>query len=124
MLDSPYEGNNLYFKVWQFLSLESKTQHGPARDLLEDFAAGFKGEGWGLVVLQYHQGKLSESEFIEQAQKRGEKCEAYFYIGYHHLLKGDKEKARAYFQKSKETNAFGYYEHLGARARLKQLGAT
>ena len=75
-------------------------------------------------MFRYHQGKLSETELIDRAKNKGEECEAYFYIGYHYLLKGDKEKARANFEKSVETKAFGYYEHLGARARLKQLGST
>ncbi len=122
LLDSPYGDMNSYIMTWQYLSLKSIGRHDEAQKLLEDFAVGFKGDGWELSVFRYHQGKLSESELIARVKEKGEQCEAYFYIGYQYLLRGDKQKAREYFQKTRDTKSFGYPEHIGAQAKLEQLG--
>jgi len=122
-LESPYGDINSYRIIWQNLSLKHIGKNAEAKKLIEDFATGYKGEGWELDVFRYHQGKLTESELISRPRHKGDRCEAYFYIGYQHLLKGDKQKAREYFQKTLDTKAFGYYEYIGARARLEEMGA-
>ncbi len=119
--DSPYGGANSYVKTWQYLSLKSLGKHDEAQKLLEDFAMGFRGEGWERSVFRYHQGKLSETELISRAKEKSQQCEAYFYIGSQYLLKGEKQKAREYFQKTMDAESFYYLEHIGARARLEQL---
>ncbi len=123
-LDSPYGGVNSYIITWQYLSLKSIGKDDEAQKLLRDFALGFQGDGWELSVFRYHQGRLSETELVSRANERGEQCEAYFYIGYQHLLRGDKQKARAYFQKTMATKSVGYPEHIGAQARLQQLAVN
>ena len=122
--DSPYGGANSYVKTWQYLSLKSLGKDDEAQKLLEDFARGFRGKGWELSVFRYHQGELSESELISRAKDKGQQCEAYFYIGSQYLLRGDKQKAREYFQETVGTRSFGYLERVGAQARLEQLGVS
>ncbi|NIO19200.1 MAG: tetratricopeptide repeat protein [Candidatus Aenigmarchaeota archaeon] len=122
-LESPYGDINSYRIIWQNLSLKHIGKDADAQKLIEDFAKGYKGEGWELDVFRYYQGKLTESELISRARHKGDRCEACFYIGYQYLLKGDMQKAREWFKKTLDTKAFGYYEYIGARARLEEMGA-
>lgn len=79
------------------------------------------------ALARYFRGQMSDSEFIAQIQPpKGrvvvpELCVAYFVVGEKHLLDGDREKAREYFQKAVDTHAYGYGEWIVANARLKQL---
>jgi tetratricopeptide (TPR) repeat protein len=120
-LDSPYGDINSYRMIWRNLSLRHIGKDAEAKKLIEDFARGYKGKGWELEVFHYHLGKLTESELVSRARHKGDRCEAYFYIGCQNLINGDKKKAKECFQKSLDAKAFGYYEYIGARARLEQL---
>jgi tetratricopeptide (TPR) repeat protein len=118
LADSP----SVYVMIWQDLILRQLGEREKARRLLEAEAKKATGDKWVLCLLHYHQGQLKESELLSRAQDDKEKqCEAFFYVGYHYLLQGDKQKAREYFQRSFDTKVYGYYEYIGARARLEEM---
>jgi len=112
----------LHRVILQSLSLKSIGRDDDALKLLEDYAKAFKGEGWELNLLRYHQNQLLQSELISLAKETSKQCEAYFYIGYEYLLKGERQKAREYFQNALDTKAYADVEYIAARARLEQLG--
>jgi lipoprotein NlpI len=95
-----------YAILHNYLALRHIKKQGKAEKLLQDYARDFKGKDWESYLLQYHQGGMTESELIEKARHKGYRCEAFYYIGHQYLLKADKEKARDYFQKSIDTEAF------------------
>lgn len=106
------------------LSLKHVGRQSEAQKLLQDYVKEFKGNEWELSLLHYHQGKLTESELLSRARDKEKQCEAYFYVGSQYLVKGDKQKAREYFQKTIDTKVSNYLEFIAARARLKQLGTN
>jgi lipoprotein NlpI len=65
--------------------------------------------------------------FLER--KRGDEkdmalVEAYFYIGQHFMIKGDKEKAIEHFRKAREKQVTIYIEHVAAGHELNALGIS
>jgi rhomboid protease GluP len=55
------------------------------------------------------------------AGKPGDKCEAEFYIGEWHLLRGNNADARSALQAAADTCPKGFVEYDGAVAELKRL---
>jgi lipoprotein NlpI len=49
-------------------------------------------------------------------------AEAYFYLGQHYLVRGDKARAREFFEKSRGQNILIYMEHTAAAFELQALG--
>ena len=115
---------SVFALIWKNLSLHHLGKRDEAQKLLGLHAKRFQSETWGAHLVRYHHGTVTESELLSRASSEKERCEAYFYIGYQYLLKGDERKAREYFQKTTETKVFDCIEHIGARARLEQLGAN
>jgi lipoprotein NlpI len=72
--------------------------------------------------LAIFRGETSEEELLRAARHKGERCEAYYYMGCFQLIRGEKKKAAAYFRKARQTEAFGYMEFHQAKARLRELG--
>ena len=119
MVDSP----PAYTLIWKHLFLQELGRHSETKQFLDFRAKRFDSEDWEAYLFRYHQDTVTQSQLLSKASNSGERCEAYFYIGYQYLLNGDNEKAREYFQKTIETKVDMYYEYTAARARLKQLDA-
>jgi len=85
------------------------------------FAAYRKHAEWEALLLSYEAGKTTESELIGKAETTAQKTEAYFYVGYEYFLKGDKQNAREYFQKTVDMKVADSDEYITAKARLAQL---
>lgn len=112
---------NPYAMMHYHLALKQIGKHEEAHKLLEDYLPNFDGKEWELALLQFHLGKLSETELLSQVGNKCERCEALFFAGYQYLLKGEPEKAQTYFQKALDTKAYFDYQYLAARARLSEL---
>lgn len=52
-----------------------------------------------------------------------ERCEAYSYVGFQHLIDGDRDSARHFFSQAVKQQAFIYYEHALASAMLSKLAS-
>ena len=53
--------------------------------------------------------------------EREKRCEATFFVGQHHLLHGDRQKAAEYFRAAIATDITYFDEYKGAKAELAQL---
>ena len=112
---------NTYSVIHYYLTLEQIGKQKKAQKLLSEYLPDFDGEEWELALLQFHLGKLSERELLNQAgNHRGKLSEAFFYAGYQYLLRGESNKAQRYFQKVVDTKAYCHYEYLVAGARLNE----
>ncbi|MBI2296795.1 MAG: tetratricopeptide repeat protein [Betaproteobacteria bacterium] len=89
-------------------------------------------EAWPWPLVDVFLGEKSEAEvfaLIEKAREKersGQRCEAYFYLGFHALSRGNKQLARDYYQKSlNEANADPtvktYFEFEMAEAELRRM---
>jgi predicted Zn-dependent protease len=113
----------------EFFRLLARRRLG-ADEKLKDFTVAVTAwrPGWGKTVGRYLAGQLTEDRLLAEADfstgspsQKERRCEAYFYIGYTHLLAGDTAKARSYFQRSVETGVINFYEYRFARAELARL---
>ncbi len=95
-----------------------------------DFAGtiGHWKRGWTKTLGKFVAGDVSESALLLASRKRGDepadgqRCEAYFFIGFMHLLHGDKSGAGEYFKKCVDTGQKDYFEYQFAKGELKRLG--
>jgi lipoprotein NlpI len=110
---------------WTFLRMGKEL---PAA-LVERAKADPRGD-WprpGLAVLTGH---LRPDELLALlGAKKGDEremalAEGYFYLGQHYLARGDKAKAREYFERTRRQNIFMYLEHAAARFELDALGPS
>jgi lipoprotein NlpI len=80
------------------------------------------------MVARFLLEKLRGNDFFAAAvspnarKDRGQRCEAWFYVGMKRLLAGDKDAAAVCFRKSLATEAWDWTEYHFAQAELKALG--
>ena len=92
-------------------------------------AAGWK-DGWPKTVGRFLTGDLPETTLLAEAGKGSAKiiqehqCEACYYAGMTHLLKGDAASAKDLFARCVETKKVGFIEFTLAQAELARLAAA
>jgi len=84
-------------------------------------------DDWFTKVAGFLSGGLSEEDFLKAAADgnkwlaREQECEAYWYAGAARLAAGDKETAKAYFEKCVATNVRNFIEWESASTALRSL---
>lgn len=83
---------------------------------------------WPCVIATFLTGGIDEGLLLQVAERkdenetRGRRCEALFYLGVKRLGDGDTKGAADAFKMCLDTQALGYFEHIGAQAELNRLG--
>ena len=86
--------------------------------------------GWPRPARAVLTGKLAPEEMLKLLERktgderRMAESEGYFYLGQYYLGRGDKAKAREYFEKARRANIILYTEHTAAGFELRQLEAS
>jgi lipoprotein NlpI len=97
--------------------------------LLERATANPRG-AWPRPALAVAAGKLSPEEMLKLLERKGgderkmASCEGYFYLGQYYIGRGDKTKAREFFEKARQVNIVTNAEHKAAGFELRALGAA
>jgi tetratricopeptide (TPR) repeat protein len=112
----------LFHTVIHNLALRHIGKQAEAQKLLQEHGWPIAETQWELLRLAYLQGLIAEERLISKAGTPEQKSEAYFFVGYEYLLKGDKQKARECFQKVLDAKIVNSGEYIIARARLAQWG--
>jgi len=107
----------------------SKEDYDKYQKEFTDYIASNKTEGWIREISRYFiEGKKAESDLMEEARKgKDEKeikerlCEAYYYLGEHRLMHGDRKGAEEFFRKSIETDVHTFIEYRSSKAMLKLM---
>jgi lipoprotein NlpI len=84
-------------------------------------AARLKTQDWPYALIDVYLGRHSLEEARAGARKAPEKCEADFYVGEWHLLRGDTVDAKSAMQAAADTCPKDFVEHAAAVAELKRL---
>jgi lipoprotein NlpI len=82
---------------------------------------------WPYPVLELYLNKRSPADTLGAARNRDERCEAHFYIGQWHILRGNKARAKAALQTAVNVCPKLQIEYPSAVAelrRLNEVGAT
>src|SRR5262249_53477168 len=83
---------NAYFVIWRYLARERGGDNGAAEVAAD--AARLKSKNWPYPVIELYLGwRLDPEEVRSLARKPEELCEAEFYSGEWHLLRGNRAEA-------------------------------
>src|SRR5262249_5672668 len=115
-----------YSDLWLAWTYQRLSQPLP-ETLLARASAAARGE-WPRPALAVLAGRLSPEEMLKLLerksgdQRRMATLEGYFYLGQFYIGRGDKAKAREFFEKTRELNIVSSMEHKAAGFELNYLG--
>jgi lipoprotein NlpI len=115
----------VYNDLW--LSWTFQRLGRPTPEVIAKRAAKEAHGDWPRPALAMLNGALTPDEMLALLdQKSGDDrqmalAEGYFYLGQHHLLLGNKDLAREYFEKVRQLNVILYTEHHAAKFELQRL---
>jgi tetratricopeptide (TPR) repeat protein len=110
-----------YGAIWLYLARARAGDVGADAEL-ETNAARFNPAEWPYPVAELYLGRRTAVATLAAPGKAGDSCEAQFYVGEWHLLKGDRAAARTALQLAVEMCPSTFIESLGALAELARLG--
>ena len=111
--------DNAYIMLFRYLSLARAGD--TAEPELEANASRLKNKSWPFAVIEMLAGKRTPEATLPAAVKPDEICEAHFYIGEWHLLRGDKDAATRMFELATSTCKKDFLEYHAANAELRRL---
>lgn len=120
------EPADLYGAIWLFLARTRAGQSG--RDELKSKTTKNDMRAWPGPVVSLYLGTVTPQAVLDAAvdqepQKQREKlCEAYFYVGQHHLIRGRRDEAIRMFRAAIDTGVTTCIPYVGAKAELKRMG--
>jgi hypothetical protein len=79
-------------------------------------------KSWPVPVARLMLGELTPEGLLKAAASKDESCEAHFYIGQHHLQRGDRALAIAALTSAVETCPPTFLEYIGAKVELARTG--
>jgi lipoprotein NlpI len=115
----------VYSAIWLTVAYGRLGKPTP-KDIIRQAAEEPRGQ-WPRPVLAMLTGAMSPEALLKLIdQKKGDErqmalSEAYFYIGQHYLIVGDKKSAQASFEKAREQGVMIYIEHVAAGFELQRL---
>jgi tetratricopeptide (TPR) repeat protein len=110
---------NAYSAIWRYLARERAGENGAAE--LEAHAARLRSRDWPYPVVELYLGRRSPAEILSVASQPEERCEAQFYTGEWHLLRGNRAAAATALQAAANFCSTDFSEYKGALAELKRL---
>jgi tetratricopeptide (TPR) repeat protein len=110
---------NPYRMLFRFLAQAGLGESGAAE--LSASAARLKSKDWPYPAIELFLGQRSVERTLGVAGNPGNLCEANFYVGEWHLLRGDRDRARQSLQLAADGCPKNFYEHAGAVAELERL---
>jgi tetratricopeptide (TPR) repeat protein len=114
--------DDAYLMLWRFITRGRIGQDGGTE--LAVSAARLTGKDWPFALVELYLGKRSPDEIRNANLKPNEVCDAAFYIGQWHLLRGNRSEARSALQAATEICPKHLPEYDGALAELRRLGVV
>jgi lipoprotein NlpI len=118
--------DDAYAAIWLYLA----RARGGAKDAASQLASNarrLKANGWPTPLVALFTGKSGPKAVQDQAGnvdpevQKNQMCEANFYLGQWHLLKHQKEEARALFRQAQDDCPTSFVEYDGAVAEFKRM---
>jgi lipoprotein NlpI len=113
-------GGDVYAAIWLFLARARSGHESDIAELRWNLGT-LKEAKWPRPVIELFLGTLSPDATLAAATKPGDRCEAQFYVGEWHLLRGDRQPALAALKVAAGSCSKDFLEYQGARAELKNL---
>ncbi len=109
----------VYFALWVKI-VAARAGGAPDEDVLTTLREQTETSGWSGKLARFGVGDLPYSELLRAAQTPGEEVEAHFYEGARRIEAGDRDGARALFERVLQTQMIEFYEYTMARSLLAQ----
>jgi tetratricopeptide (TPR) repeat protein len=111
-----------YPLLMQYLAIvRAGEKREDARDELAKAAARLEGSEWPIPIVEFYLGKRSLDAALGEASKPEQRCEAQFYIGQWHLVRGNRAPALNALRTAADTCPKDFIEYQGALEELKRL---
>ncbi len=117
----------LYTDLW--LMWTDERLHKPIPEALAERARGEAHGDWPRPALAMFAGAMTPDDVLKTIDsKTGDDremalTEGYFYLGQLYFARGDKDKAKEMFEKTRAQGMLPYLEHIAAGFELQQMGA-
>lgn len=122
-------GGSWVYAAFSLDLLNRRTGRPPAQEYLKDVLDW--PDGWPKRVAIYLAGKTADASLERDArnttdprEKAHQECEAFYYIGVNHLIRGENDVARTYLEKTVSTGQVRLLEYRQARAHLARLAKS
>jgi lipoprotein NlpI len=116
---------SVYTAIWLFLARKRADIAGEKTLAAE---AGTSGEGnWPAPIVGLYLGRTNPDAVQKAAadpnptRQRDRRCEAHFYVGHWHLVRGARDQAARELREARSLCPSGFIEHEGALAELRRL---
>ncbi len=126
ILEGSGGGLRAYALLWLYLS-RARAGGEPDREL-QAYAGRLDLDPWPGIIVKMYMGQVPVSQVLaatrdtDARKQRENECVAFFFLGQERLVKGDREKAAEYFQKTLDTGITDYRQYAAAEEELRQLG--
>lgn len=113
-----------YALIWLYLAT-AQVGLNPSKEL-EPYVEA-QSTQWPRPAIDLLMGKLTLDAFYDAARDRDEdlallqSCEAHFFAGQYHLLRGDKNEAKTAFEQSVATDVRAFIEYVASQWELERL---
>jgi lipoprotein NlpI len=109
-----------YLPIWIYM-LEARADNASATSAFARRVKEIGAKVWPYPVAAFYLGQVSIEQLEAAATDNGQKCEADFYVGEWHLLKGDVAAARKRFEEAAGGCPPTFIEHDMAEIEVKRL---
>ncbi|ENN86436.1 transmembrane rhomboid family protein [Rhizobium freirei PRF 81] len=109
-----------YYHLWRFLA-QTRGNDSQAASNLRIAASKLDQSKWPYPVYQLFLGELTPAEVTAKASNNDSLCEAIFYVGEWHLLRGQTAEAVPKFNAALFSCPKTFFEYEGAQGELVQL---
>jgi tetratricopeptide (TPR) repeat protein len=107
--------------LYRFLAQSRAGESTAAARDLETSADRLESKSWPHAALELFLGRSNPGTVLTAAAKPSETCEAQFYVGQWHLLRGSRQEAATTMRAATESCAISEFEHAAAVAELNRL---
>jgi rhomboid protease GluP len=107
--------------LYRFLAQSRAGESTAAARDLETSADTRESKSWPHAALELFLGRSNPGTVLTAAAKPSETCEAQFYVGQWHLLRGSRQEAATTMRAATESCAISEFEHAAAVAELNRL---
>ena len=114
-----------YAMLWRYVAIERAGGNG-RRQLAAD-AEGASLRPWPGVLVRFFLGEVGAEQVLAAADdpdpilRREKRCVGYFFLGQHHLLRGDSARAKAFFLDTVGTGVSAFLQYAAAERELERL---
>ena len=115
-----------YNSLFYYVALMETGQRDRAKNFIDDFASKLKKEEWVKKIALFLNSNITEQALLKASlnkvakTEKGQKCEAYFYIGMVHKFNNNAAKAKEYFEKSLATDMKDFVEYKLSKIELSR----